>query len=109
MKEIKLRQQNAQLGEITVHIRIIKDIIYIKTNNNQYSEQLLTQLSSKGATILRGRGWLQIRLFKPDMSIVRLGGYEFNLKEDSQDKIETCISNFYLEQYIKSGFEEAKQ
>lgn len=104
MKELRFKKQDSQLGEIKILMRIDGKIIYLKTNNSQYSEQMLQQLSSKGATILKGRGWLRINLFKPEQEDIKLGSHEFNLKEDPEEIIETSVANFYSEQYLKAGF-----
>jgi hypothetical protein len=104
MKTLLLTQDNPQMGTIDLTMRFIRDVIYIKTNNNQYSNAMLEDLSKKGAVIIRGRGWLQVRLFGKDLEEVKLGNNEFNLKTDSDEKIEESIRNFYAEKYIQAGF-----
>jgi hypothetical protein len=102
MKELRFKQNSPQ-GEIKILIRIIGKIIYIKTNNNQYSDNMLRQLSSKGAIIIRSRNWLKIDLFG-NIEIAKLGTYEINLKEESDKSIEKKIADFYTEKYISANF-----
>lgn len=102
MKELTLKKQTPQ-GEIKVVVRIISHLIYIKFNQNEYTEQILQDYKNKGIKIRKGLGWLEIDLFG-DIKVAKLGDFEIDLEEDSIEQIEEKLSNFYLTQYIKSGF-----
>ena len=104
MIELKFRQNNSQLGEVKLIMRIIGKVMYIKTNNEQYSEQMLQQLSSRGAKIMRGRGWLRINMFSDENELVKLGNKEFNHKIDPEEHIEKIIADFFTQKYIEAGF-----
>ena len=103
MKELIFTQQNPQFGKVQIVVRIIGRIIYFKFNNNQYSNQIISQLKEKGAKISLGKGWLQIDLFD-NQEVVKLGEKEIVVNETSDEEFEVILSDFYKFQYAKANF-----
>jgi len=108
MREIHFKQKHPQLGEINGVMRVIGKLIYLKFNSNQYSQQVLTQLASKGAKIQIGRDWIQVDMFF-EQERVKLGNIEFNIKEKTDVEMELILSSFYIEQYKKAGMEVSEK
>lgn len=104
MKEIRFNKQ-APAGEIKGILRIIGKIIYIKVNNWQYASQLIANLEAKGAKIDKSSrfGWIKIDMFK-DNTLVKLGEEEFDVTEKLDEEIEQILADFYVQQYVKAGF-----
>ena len=103
MKELIFTQQNPQFGKVQIVVRIIGRIIYFKFNNNQYSNQIISQLKEKGAKISLGKDWLQIDLFD-NQEVVKFGEKEIVVNETSDEEFEVILSDFYKFQYAKAGF-----
>lgn len=106
MKELKFKK-DTQLGKIEVALRIIKYKLYFKFNNSQYAQQAISQYKSKGVKIRHSNNWIEVDIFG-DNEEAKIGAYNFDLKNDSIEKIETQLRDFYLTQYIKSGFKLVK-
>lgn len=102
MKELILTKQS-QMGEIKIVLRIIKHKLYFKYNIHQYSQQAIAQYKAKGVKIREGNGWLEVDIFG-DNKEANIGEFLINLEEDSDEKIENQLRDFYLANYIKSGF-----
>lgn len=102
-KEIIFEQRNPKLGLIKGVLRIVGRIIFLKFNNLKYSKDLISQMKLRGAKVVQGRNWIRVDMFH-NKENVKLGNNEFNVKEKSDDEMELILYNFYLNQYIKSGF-----
>ena len=92
------------MGQIELFMRIIGKTLFLKTNNEQYSNSMLQNLSSKGAVIIRGRGWLRIEIIPKETPLAKLGDYEIDLNKDTPEQIEIKIANFFKEKYVQAGF-----
>lgn len=103
MKQLTFTQDNPQFGKVKIILRLIGRLIYLKFNDNQYSNQIISQFEAKGARVKRGKGWIQINLFE-GKDIVKLGEKEFNINETSEEEIEVILSDFYKFQYKKANF-----
>ncbi len=104
MKEIRFVQRTPQ-GLVNGTLRISGSILYFKCNNNQYSEQMLSQMRARKAEIVEGDGWIRIDLFKnQDSTTIKLGEFEFDLKENPKEEIENILTKFYVIQYTKAKF-----
>lgn len=102
MRELKFIKET-QLGKIIVNLRIIKNLLYFKYNETQYAKQVISQFKAKGVKIREGKNWIEVDLFG-DNKEAKIGEYLIDLETDSQEKIEKNLEDFYLTQYIKSGF-----
>ena len=102
MKTIKF-MQSTQMGMIDGLIRFVGKDIYIKVKNHQYLTSMLNQLRSKGAIVTESNSWIKIDIFK-DNQVVKLGEYEIDTEEESNEEIENKLCKFYTEQYKKGGF-----
>ena len=71
--------------------------------DNPQSNQMIEQMKTKGAKIIRGNGWYRINLF-PNQTLVKLGNVEFNVQETSDEKLEEILFNFYYDNYLKAKF-----
>lgn len=103
MIELKFIQQNPQLGEVKVIMRIIGKIIYFKFNQSDYAEHIMKQMSERGAIILKARDWIRVNIFSNNEEI-KIGNYEFNVNTTPEPEIERMLSEFYVAQYLKAGF-----
>jgi len=108
MKQLIFSQQNPQFGKVEIVIRIIGRLLYFKFNDNQYSQQIISQLKSKGAKVTIGRGWIQINLFE-GQEVVKLGDNEIVVNETSDEEYEVILSDFYKFQYAKANFKLEKE
>ena len=103
MKQLIFRQQNPQFGKVQIVLRIIGRILYFKFNNNEYSQQIISQLISKGAKVEVGKEWIQINIFE-SQEVVKLGEKEIVISETSDKEFEVLLSDFYKLQYAKANF-----
>ena len=105
VKQIKCSQLNPQYGTISVHIRFIGKLIYMKfSNNNPQQEQLINQLRSKGVEIILGdKGWAQINIFKEE-SLIKLNDVEFDMNTISEEEVEQILYDFYKGKYLEAKF-----
>lgn len=103
MKELIFEKQDTQAGNVRVTMRILGKIIFLKTNNQQYSKQLIDQMRSKGAIINEARGWMRVNIFGNN-EYVKINGKEFNAKEESEERVENILEDFYTINYLKAGF-----
>jgi len=103
MIELKFKQQNPQLGEVRVVMRLIGKFIYFKFNQSQYAETIMQQMSARGAIIVQAKDWIKVNIFE-GREDVKLGEVEFNLNTTPEPEIEKILSEFYVVQYLKAGF-----
>jgi len=104
MKQIIYKQVNPQHGKITGDLRIRGKLLYFKFNNNQYAQQMITQLQNKGAVIKIGKSWIEVSMFH-NQEIVKLGEKEFDVTEKSDEEMEEILYDFYTTQFKKAKFE----
>ena len=104
MRELTCTQQTAQHGLISIVLRFHNREIFMKFGkDNPTMNQMIEQMKSKGARIIRGNGWYRINLF-PNQTIVKLGAIEFNAQEISTGDLEEILFNFYYDNYLKAKF-----
>lgn len=104
MREIRYSQEGTQLGNVNGILRIGGRNLFFKANNNQYGDQVIAQLESRGAEIEKSiKGWVRVDMFR-NQSLVRIGEKEFDVNETSDQEIEEILFNFYLIQFTKAGF-----
>ena len=103
MKEITYSQLNPQYGKVKGHLRIVGKLLFFKFNNTQYSQQIVQQLQSRGASIEIGKGWIKVDMFG-DNEFIKLDGKEIDFKENSSGEIEVILCDFYKKQYANAGF-----
>ena len=104
MKELKAYQNNPQYGPMTIHIRIDGQIIYLKSSNTPQRNQMMTQLRQGGATIEESdAGWLKIDMFAIHTN-AKLGTYEVDTEEETQEAIEEKLAKFYHSKYTEANF-----
>ncbi len=103
MKELIFSQQNPQFGKVKIVIRIFGRLLYFKFNNNQYSQQIISQIKSKGAKVVIGKEWIQINIFE-GQEVIKLGEKEIVVNETSDEEYEVILSDFYKFQYAKFKF-----
>lgn len=103
MKELTYSQLNPQYGKVKGHMRIVGKLIFFKFNNSGYSQQIIQQLKSRGASIEEGRGWIKVDMFG-DNELIKLDGKEINLKITSSEELEVILCEFYKAQYTNAKF-----
>lgn len=103
MKQLIFTQENPQFGKVKLVLRFAGKLIYLKFNDNQYSQQMISQFAAKGAEVKVRKDWVQINIFT-GQELVKLGEKEFNINETSDEEIEVILSDFYKFQYEKAGF-----
>jgi len=104
MKELNIKQTHPQLGKVEGIMRILGHIIFLKFNSNQYAEQVITMLQSKGAVITRGKGWIRVNMFGTNKS-AKLGNMEIWLEEETPEQIEIKLRDFFKQKYLEAKFE----
>ena len=104
MKQIIYKQLNPKFGKITGVLRIRGKLLYFKFNNNQYAQQMVAQLQSKGAVIKIGKGWIEVSMFH-NQEMIKLGEKEFDVTEKSDEEMEEILYDFYVAQFKKAKFE----
>jgi len=104
MRELTFAQ-NTQMGMIKGVLRIARQILYFKINNNKYVDQVIEQMKKKGAIITKSlnKDWIKIDIFK-EKDLVKLGDKELNFEESTDEEIEEFIGDFYKNQYERQGF-----
>lgn len=104
MKEIKFKQMT-NAGELNGVLRILGKILYFKFNNSTYATQMIETMKQKGAIIEFSKklDWIRVDIFK-DNDFIKLGEKEIDLKESTDEEIESFIADFYMEQYQKMKF-----
>lgn len=103
MIELKFKQINPQMGEIKIIMRIIGKFIYFKYNQSEYAENIMKQMSERGAIIIKARDWIKVDMFHGKEDI-KIGEKEFNVITTNEKEIEKILSEFYVSQYLKAGF-----
>lgn len=102
MKEL-IFTKPSPVGEVRVILRIVRHILYFKYNQSPYMDQAIKSFEAKGVKFRKSAGWLEVDIFN-NVTVAKLRDYEVDLEEDSDEAIEEKLGDFYLAQYIKSGF-----
>lgn len=102
MKQLLFEKDTPQ-GKVKGVLRVIGKYLFFKFNNNQYSQQIIQQMSHKGALITQGNGWLRIDIIKQN-KLVKLGELFINLELDSEEEVENKLFQFYTQKYAQGGF-----
>lgn len=103
MIQINFEKKGTGAGDVKGILRIDGKILFFKYNDNQYAQQAMAQMQSKGAIITPGRGWIRVNMFGVHEE-VKLGGHVFNPQTISNEEVEIILRDFYIENYSKSGF-----
>jgi len=106
MREFRATQHTPQHGALTLHVRFIGKNMFMKgtQSSSQYTQQVINDLESRGATIKKGNGgWVLIDIIK-DHELVKLGDIEFHPKEAKEEDIETILFDFFLTKYREAKF-----
>ncbi len=103
MIQINFEKKGTGAGDVQGILRIDGKILFYKFNDSQYAQQAISQMQSKGAIITLGRGWVRVNMFG-QLTDVKLGNREFNVKETTDKEMEIILRDFYVENYAKSGF-----
>lgn len=93
--------------EINGFMRILGRFVYLKTNNSQYSDQIIGQLRQRGARVEPSRtgGWMKVDMFaNVPSTLVKIGNVEFEIDKTPEDNIEYILAEFYYQNYVKAGF-----
>ena len=93
----------SQLGEVKIVLRIVRHLLYFKYSHSDYAEQAIKQFRAKGIRFRKSPNWLEVDIFG-DNKVVKIGDEEIDLEEDKDEAIEKKLSDFYVVQYVKSGF-----
>lgn len=106
MKELKF-EKPSQLGNVVIRMIIAGKVIFFKFNQTPQAEQVVKFYKERGAIIDKSANgeWIKVDIFSNRTeSVVILGNEEIDLEEDSDEKIEEKLTNFYIVNYIKQGF-----
>ena len=108
MIELHFSQKNPQVGDVKITLRVIGSNLYFKFSASSYADQVIAQLSSRGAKIEKGNGWIRVDMFSNKMGqgqqVFKLGDKEIDFEEDTASQIESKLADFYRIQYVKAGF-----
>jgi len=107
-KQINYSQKNSKMGNMKGILRILGKRLFFKHNNNQYQQQIIQDLSRKGAKIsIGGRGWILVDMFHDidEDQPVKLLNKEFLPHQLSDIEVEAVLAEFYLSHFTKAGFQ----
>ena len=102
MKQLKFIKYENNM-KIEGYLRVHNKDLFFKYLNTEHARQVMNEFRSKGIAITEGRGWIRVELLR-DKELVKLGNYQIDTKEDSDEVIEDKLYNFYKEQYKILGF-----
>lgn len=104
MKRLICTQNNPQYGKLSINIRFLGKIIFMKFNDtNPQANQMISQMKKKGAEITEASGWYRIDIFNEN-KFVKLGEEEFNVTEKTDEEIEQILLDFYYKNYSMAKF-----
>lgn len=104
MKTLRAVQYNPK-GKIEVLIRFDGHLIYMKSSEESYVNQIVEQLKSKGASVVRSndRKYFRINIFAGN-PVAKINGKEIDIEKDNPEEIEKHLLQFYKFQYAKASF-----
>ena len=102
MRQINFKKQSPQ-GLIDGTLRVHEKFIFFKYKDSTTSKQVMNEFRKKGLNIEEGKGWIKLDLLGTN-ELVKLGDYEIDQNNDSLDKIEEKLFNFYKNKYKEMGF-----
>jgi len=88
---------------VTAIYRFYGREIFLKSNNNEYPEQLINQVKARGGTVEQAGGWYKLDIMGSH-ELVKLGDKEINSKETPMEEIEDILSNFFNNTLKAQGF-----
>lgn len=108
-KELKFLKDSPQ-GKIDLEIAIKGKLIAVKKKqgDNSYANQFIAQYKSKGVSVVEKRDFVVVNIFSSlsdEQRTAKIGQIEIDFDEDSEEQIETKLTNFYLDMFSKAGFE----
>jgi len=106
MKQFRATQHTPQHGAMSLHLRFIGKLIFMKgiQNSSSYVDKIITDMKNKGALIRKGNGgWVLIDIVR-DNEVVKLGEIEFHPKEATEESIELILFDFFSTKYREAKF-----
>lgn len=105
MRQFKATQITPQYGPMSLYVRFIGKLIFMKGQNStkDYVNKIVEQMKDKGAIITYGNGgWIRIDIVR-DLETVKLGDYEITQDMDDGLKEDTFFE-FYKKKYSEAKF-----
>lgn len=106
MRELRCKQYNPQMGNITITIRFLGKIIYMKFNSNTptpQKNQIIKSLRDKGAKVEKADNWYRINMFV-DQDEVIIANKRFDVTKLPPEKVEDILFEFFDEKYREARF-----
>jgi len=103
MKEIVFEQKNPSMGFLQGVCRIDGKFIYLKFNNSEQAQQMISQLRTKGADIVLSKSWIKADIIR-DNEKVTIGEETFNPQKLSFREVENKLFEFFKAQWEKAKF-----
>lgn len=97
-----VKQITATNDKTTAVYRFIGKLIYLKGNNSDYIEQLVSQLKSKGAEIRMLKGWAEVNIFGKN-TYVKLGNITMDLSVMTPEEVQDILADFFKTTLDSSG------
>ena len=106
MKQLKATQNSPQYGPLSLYLRIVGKILFLKGvhSSTPYVDKLIADFKKRGATIVKGNGgWVMVDIIKSNKE-VKLGDYYITQDEMTPEQIEIVLFKFFFKKYREAKF-----